>query len=101
MVDYDKDFIFYDDSDDELVDVSNGIKTAEESANSKKGAKHSPSGAHHYAGCFLTKMKTNAKRKKKIKSLNQRKKTIIKTIKKTAKKVIRKKLLLQAAQPVR
>ena len=35
MVDYDKDFIFYDDSDDELVDVSNGIKTAEESANSK------------------------------------------------------------------
>ena len=47
MVDYDKDFIFYDDSDDELVDVSNGIKTAEESANSKKGAKHSPSGAHH------------------------------------------------------
>ena len=40
MADYDKDFIFYDDSDDELVDVSNGIKTAEESANSKKGAKH-------------------------------------------------------------
>ena len=29
MVDYDKDFIFYNDSDDELVDVSNGIKTAD------------------------------------------------------------------------
>ena len=27
MADYDKDFIFYNDSDDELVDVSNGIKT--------------------------------------------------------------------------
>ncbi len=38
MVDYDKDFIFYNDSDDEL-DVSNGIKTAEESANSKKRRK--------------------------------------------------------------
>ena len=99
MVDYDKDFIFYDDSDDELVDVSNGIKTAEESANSKKGAKHSPSGAHRYAGVFS--YEDENKRKKKIKSLNQRKKAIIKTIKKTAKKVIRKKLLLQAAQPVR
>ena len=98
MVDYDKDFIFYNDSDDELVDVSNGIKTAEESANSKKGAKHSPSGAHHYAGVFSYE---DENKRKKIKSLNQRKKTIIKTIKKTAKKVIRKKLLLQAAQPVR
>ena len=101
MADYDKDFIFYDDSDDELVDVSNGIKTAEESANSKKGAKHSPLGAHHYAGVFSYEDEGKRKRKKKIKSLNQRKKTIIKTIKKTAKKVIRKKLLLQAAQPVR
>ena len=101
MADYDKDFIFYDDSDDELVDVSNGIKTAEESANSKKGAKHSPSGAHHYAGVFSYEDENKRKRKKKIKSLNQRKKAIIKTIKKTAKKVIRKKLLLQAAQPVR
>ena len=33
MVNYDNDFIFYDDSDDELVDVSNGVKSAE---NSKK-----------------------------------------------------------------
>ena len=29
MADYDKDFIFYNDSDDELVDVSNPIKTSE------------------------------------------------------------------------
>ena len=72
MVDYDKDFIFYDDSDDELVDVSNGIKTAEESANSKKGAKHSPSGVHHYAGVFS--YEDENKRKKKI---NQRRKKVI------------------------
>lgn len=66
MADYDKDFIFYNDSDDELVDVSNGIKTAEESANSKKGAKHSPSGAHHYAGgVFLRRRKQTQKEKRK------------------------------------
>mgnify|MGYP003427936990 CR=1 FL=1 len=64
MADYDKDFIFYDDSDDELVDVSNGIKTAEESANSKKGAKHSPSGAHHYAGVFSYEDENKRKKKK-------------------------------------
>ena len=29
MVNYDNDFIFYDDSDDELVDVSNGVKSTE------------------------------------------------------------------------
>ena len=95
MADYDKDFIFYNDSDDELVDVSNGIKTAEESANLKKGAKHSPSGAHHYAGVFSYEDENKRKKeKKKIKSLNQRKKAIIKTIKKTAKKVIRKKIII-------
>lgn len=101
MVDYDKDFIFYNDSDDELVDVSNGIKTAEESANSKKGAKHSPSGAHHYAGVFSYEDENKRKKKKENKKSEPKEKTIIKTIKKTAKKVIRKKLLLQAAQPVR
>mgnify|MGYP000747862565 CR=1 FL=1 len=53
MVDYDKDFIFYNDSDDELVDVSNGIKTAEESANSKKGAKHSTFGRSPLCRCVF------------------------------------------------
>ena len=70
MVDYDKDFIFYDDSDDELVDVSNGIKTAEESANSKKGAKHSPSGAHHYAGVFSYEDENKHKKKKEKQSFS-------------------------------
>lgn len=74
MADYDKDFIFYDDSDDELVDVSNGIKTAEESANSKKAQNIHLRALTIMRVWFLTKMKTNAKRKKKIKSLNQRKK---------------------------
>lgn len=100
MADYDKDFIFYNDSDDELVDVSNGIKTAEESANSKKGAKHSPSGAHHYAGVFSYEDENKHKKKKENKKSEPKEKTIIKTIKRRQKSN-KKKLLLQAAQPVR
>lgn len=101
MADYDKDFIFYNDSDDELVDVSNGIKTAEESANSKKGAKHSPSGAHHYAGVFSYEDENKHKKKKENKKSEPKEKNDNKDNKKDGKKVIRKKLLLQAAQPVR
>lgn len=101
MVDYDKDFIFYDDSDDELVDVSNGIKTAEESANSKKGAKHSPSGAHHYAGVVSYEDENKRKKKKENKKSEPKEKNDNKDNKKDGKKSNKKKLLLQAAQPVR
>lgn len=101
MADYDKDFIFYNDSDDELVDVSMVLRLPKNLQILKKAQNIHLRALTIMQVCFLTKMKTNAKRKKKIKSLNQRKKTIIKTIKKTAKKVIRKKLLLQVAQPVR
>lgn len=90
MVDYDKDFIFYNDSDDELVDVSNGIKTAEESANSKKGAKHSPSGAHHYAGVFSYEDENKRKKKKENKKSEPKEKNDNKDNKKDGKKVIRK-----------
>lgn len=101
MADYDKDFIFYDDSDDELVDVSNGIKTAEESANSKKGAKHSPSGAHHYAGVVSYEDENKRKKKKENKKSEPKEKNDNKDNKKDGKKSNKKKLLLQAAQPVR
>lgn len=97
MVDYDKDFIFYNDSDDELVDVSNGIKTAEESANSKKGAKHSPSGAHHYAGVFSYEDENKRKKKKENKESEPKEKTIIKTIKRQQKSNKKKIIIASCA----
>lgn len=57
-------FYFYDDSDDELVDVSNGIKTAEESANSKK-AQTFTFGRSPLSGVFSYEDENNAKRKRK------------------------------------
>ena len=94
MADYDKDFIFYDDSDDELVDVSNGIKTAEESANSKKGAKHSPSGAHHYAGVFSYEDENKRKKKKENKKSEPKEKNDNKDNKKDGKKSNKKKIII-------
>ena len=94
MVDYDKDFIFYNDSDDELVDVSNGIKTAEESANSKKGAKHSPSGAHHYAGVFSYEDENKRKKKKENKKSEPKEKNDNKDNKKDGKKSNKKKIII-------
>lgn len=66
MVNYDNDFIFYDDSDDELVDVSNGVKSAENSKKSKKGSKdkRSASGARHYAGIVTYDEEDGHKEKK-------------------------------------
>lgn len=86
MVDYDKDFIFYNDSDDELVDVSNGIKTAEEIANSKKAQKHHLRALTIMQVCFLTKMKTNAKKKKENKESEPKEKNDNKDNKKDNKK---------------
>ena len=94
MADYDKDFIFYNDSDDELVDVSNGIKTAEESANSKKGAKHSPSGAHHYAGVFSYEDENKHKKKKENKESEPKEKNDNKDNKKDNKKSNKKKIII-------
>lgn len=94
MADYDKDFIFYDDSDDELVDVSNGIKTAEESANSKKGAKHSPSGAHHYAGVVSYEDENKRKKKKENKKSEPKEKNDNKDNKKDGKKSNKKKIII-------
>lgn len=62
MADYDNDFIFYDDSDDELVDVSNGVKSAEKSPKASNDKRSS--GARHYAGVVTYDEQNEGKVKK-------------------------------------
>lgn len=64
MVDYDKDFIFYDDTDDDLVDVSKSVNNTENKNNSKgkNDTKHS-GGARHYADIVSYEEETPRKKK--------------------------------------
>ena len=83
MVDYDKDFIFYDDTDDDLVDVSKSVNSTENKNNSKgkNDTKHS-GGAHHYADIVSyeeekPRKKNNGKKADKKDGKSNKKKIII------------------------
>lgn len=83
MVDYDKDFIFYDDTDDDLVDVSKSVNNTENKNNSKgkNDTKHS-GGARHYADIVSyeeekPRKKNNGKKTDKKDGKSNKKKIII------------------------
>ena len=94
MANFDKDFIFYDDSyDDELVDVSNGVKPKDKKTGSKN--KHSADSPRHFEGVMSYDEKAESKTKKGGKySASDSKKASDKKTSDNGKKSNKKKIII-------
>ena len=88
MVDYDKDFIFYDDTDDDLVDVSKSVNNTENKNNSKgkNDTKHSD-GARHYADIVSYEEENPRKKNNGKKADKKDGKTLLRTARPTIQRV--------------